>query len=197
MMRQLRDNRRFLEEERAKLVRLGYLIDTEGVGTANHAGLTFGATQQDLDERWHKELVKLHGVQQRYTQFAPGDSEAANPCAGPQSATGACLTRFRPWVERGYGHPKEWIQGSEREMEVDYLAKPIASSGGYAAPPRFSRAAGQGTERFGAFPPTESHPEYGPNYDPEDYYRPYYTSGRGDPAHDYVPHRANDGAVLY
>ena len=46
-------------------------IDVEGVGPTNHAGLTSGVTQQDLDETWRKELLRLYGVMQSYKQVAP------------------------------------------------------------------------------------------------------------------------------
>ena len=89
-------------------------IDVEGVGPTNHAGLTSGVTQQDLDGTWRKELLRLYGVMQSYKQVAPDPPPGADPCEGKTDAE--CAAHFRPWADRSYGQPKEWIQGSERDI---------------------------------------------------------------------------------
>ena len=104
MMKQLRENERFVSEERTKLYRLGLLPPVadvqpkgepsdKGVASENYAALTNGATQRDLDAKWMAEYRKFTALRESYARFKGDDQTPVEArCSGKPTLYGRPAT---------------------------------------------------------------------------------------------------------
>ena len=104
MMKQLRENERFVSEERTKLYRLGLLPPVSdvqpkgepsdrGVASENYAALTNGATQRDLDAKWMAEYRKFTALRESYARFKGDDQTPVEArCSGKPTLYGRPAT---------------------------------------------------------------------------------------------------------
>ena len=121
MMKQLRENERFVSEERTKLYRLGLLPPVSdvqpkgepsdrGVASENYAALTNGATQRDLDAKWMAEY-RFTALRESYARFKGDDQTPVEArCSGKPTLYSCPATGLPDCAPP----PRSWATSSER-----------------------------------------------------------------------------------